>query len=331
MEKLEFSVEDAPARVDRWLATQIDSLSRSHIQKLIEQGHVHINHEICTSKKYALQMGDQVQVQIPAPEPLALEPEPMDLEILFEDDQLLIVNKPAGLVVHPAPGHTKGTLVHGLLAHCQDGQGSTLSGIGGVERPGIVHRLDKDTSGAIVVAKTDQAHQHLQAQIAAKTALRKYVGIVYGRPSAPTGRMDFPIGRHQTDRIKMAVVPVDQGGKAAVTHWQILQPLGNYALVQFQLETGRTHQIRVHCAQMGWPIVGDPLYSRGRSVGVNLSGQVLHAWRLSLKHPVSQADIQVEAPLPTDFVKLLKRLQQQANLSPTNSHFSTEQSIDWLY
>ncbi len=313
MQKLEFSVEGDSARVDRWLASQVDSLSRSHIQKLIEQGHVQINHQICTSKKYALQLGDQVQLRIPAPTPLALEPEPMDLEILFEDDHLLIVNKPAGLVVHPAPGHAKGTLVHGLLAHCQAGQGSTLSGIGGVERPGIVHRLDKDTSGAMMVAKTDQAHQHLQAQIATKTAVREYVGIVYGRPSTPTGYMEFPIGRHPVDRIKMAVVPEEQGGKAAATHWQILQPLGNYALVRFQLETGRTHQIRVHCAQMGWPIVGDPLYSRGRSVGVNLSGQVLHASRLSLKHPVSQAEIEVQAPLPIDFMKLLNRLQQRAD------------------
>lgn len=319
MEKLEFSVEGSAARIDRWLANQVDSLSRSHIQKLIEQGHVQINHEICTSKKYALQIGDQVEVHIPAPQPLALEPEPMDLEILFEDDHLLIVNKPAGLVVHPAPGHATGTLVHGLLAHCQDGQSSTLSGIGGVERPGIVHRLDKDTTGAIMVAKTDQAHQHLQAQIAAKTALREYVGLVYGRPSALTGRMEFPIGRHRSDRIKMAVVPEEQGGKAAVTHWQILQPLGNYALVKFRLETGRTHQIRVHCAQMGWPIVGDPLYSRGRSLKVNLSGQVLHAWHLSLKHPVFHTEISVQAPLPIDFVKLLNRLQQQANLKPMNN------------
>lgn len=319
MEKLEFSVEGSAARIDRWLANQVDSLSRSHIQKLIEQGHVQINHQICTSKKYALQIGDQVEVHIPAPQPLALEPEPMDLEILFEDAHLLIVNKPAGLVVHPAPGHATGTLVHGLLAHCQEGQGTTLSGIGGVERPGIVHRLDKDTTGAIMVAKTDQAHQHLQAQIAAKTALREYVGLVYGRPSALTGRMEFPIGRHRSDRIKMAVVPVEQGGKAAVTHWQILQPLGNYALVKFRLETGRTHQIRVHCAQMGWPIVGDPLYSRGRSLKVNLSGQVLHAWHLSLKHPISHTEISVQAPLPVDFVKLLNRLQQQANLSPMNN------------
>lgn len=319
MEKLEFSVEGSAARIDRWLANQVDSLSRSHIQKLIEQGHVQINHKICTSKKDALQIGDQVEVHIPAPQPLALDPEPMDLEILFEDDHLLIVNKPAGLVVHPAPGHATGTLVHGLLAHCQEGQGSTLSGIGGVERPGIVHRLDKDTTGAIMVAKTDQAHQYLQAQIAAKTALREYVGLVYGRPSALTGRMEFPIGRHRSDRIKMAVVPEEQGGKAAVTHWQILQPLGNYALVKFRLETGRTHQIRVHCAQMGWPIVGDPLYSRGRSLKVNLSGQVLHAWHLSLKHPVFHTEISVQAPLPIDFVKLLNRLQQQANLKPMNN------------
>jgi len=314
MQHLKFEVEGPSIRVDRWLASRVDSLSRSYIQKLIEQGHVRVNQEICISKKYPLQSGDQIQVHIPAPEPLALKPEPMELDILFEDEHLLVVNKPAGLVVHPAPGHRTGTLVHGLLAHCQtsDRQGSTLSGIGGVERPGIVHRLDKDTSGAIAIAKTDQAHQHLQAQIATKTARRVYLGIVYGHPSTSKGCMDFPIGRHPRDRIKMAVVPEDQGGKAATTTWQMLQPLGNYALMQFQLGTGRTHQIRVHCAQMGWPIVSDPLYSRGRSVGVNLSGQVLHAWRLSLVHPISHVSLDVQAQLPKDFVKLLRRLQQHA-------------------
>jgi 23S rRNA pseudouridine1911/1915/1917 synthase len=314
---LAFEVRGSAQRVDRWLANQVETLSRSHIQRLIKQGHVQINHLTCSSKKHLLQVGDQVQVFLPAPAPLALDPEPMDLDILFEDEQLLIVNKPTGLVVHPAPGHTKGTLVHGLLAHCQSSQGqsSSLSGISGVERPGIVHRLDKDTSGAMVVAKTDLAHQHLQAQIAAKTALRQYLGIVYGRPTTLSGRIDFPLGRHPVDRIKRAVVPEERGGKTAVTHWKMLQPLGNYTLIQFQLETGRTHQIRVHCAEMGWPIVGDPLYSRGRSIGVNLSGQVLHSWRLSLSHPISQETIAVEAPLPKDFAKLLQRLQKQVNMA----------------
>lgn len=321
MTRLNFQVEGLSARVDRWLASRVDTLSRSHIQKLIEQGHVQINQKVCNSKKHLLQDGDQVEVYIPAPQPLDLQPEPMELEILFEDEHLLIINKPAGLVVHPAPGHYTGTLVHGLLAHCQipDG-GSSLSGIGGVERPGIVHRLDKDTSGAIMVAKTDQAHQHLQAQIAAKTAHREYLGIVYGQPSTASGRMDFPVGRHPVDRIKMAVVPEDQGGKAAVTHWQMLQPLGNYALMQFQLETGRTHQIRVHCVKMGWPIIGDPLYSRNRKVGVNLSGQVLHAWRLRLHHPISDHQIEVQAPLPEDFSKLLKRLQQRSDSSSVQNN-----------
>jgi 23S rRNA pseudouridine1911/1915/1917 synthase len=314
---LAFEVRGSAQRVDRWLANQVETLSRSHIQRLIKQGHIQINHLTCSSKKHLLQVGDQVQVFLPAPAPLALDPEPMDLDILFEDEQLLIVNKPTGLVVHPAPGHTKGTLVHGLLAHCQSSQGqsSSLSGISGVERPGIVHRLDKDTSGAMVVAKTDLAHQHLQAQIAAKTALRQYLGIVYGRPTTLSGRIDFPLGRHPVDRIKRAVVPEERGGKTAVTHWKMLQPLGNYTLIQFQLETGRTHQIRVHCAEMGWPIVGDPLYSRGRSIGVNLSGQVLHSWRLSLSHPISQETIAVEAPLPKDFAKLLQRLQKQVNMA----------------
>lgn len=298
-------------RLDRWLAGQVD-LSRSHLQKLIEQGHVQINQQVCCSKKHPLKTGDRVQVEIPALEPLQLQPEEIPLNILYEDEQLLIVNKPEGMVVHPAPGHSTGTLVHALLAHCRQADGtSTLSGIGGVERPGIVHRLDKDTSGAIAIAKTDQAHHHLQAQIAAKTAQRDYLAIVYGRPAAASGQINLPIGRHPVDRIKMAVVPEVQGGRPAVTHWQMQERLGNYTLMHFRLETGRTHQIRVHCADQGWPIVGDPLYSRGKSVRVNLAGQVLHAWQLTLQHPITTQAIQVEAPLPDSFLRLLHALRHQ--------------------
>jgi 23S rRNA pseudouridine1911/1915/1917 synthase len=190
------------------------------------------------------------------------------------------------------------------LAHCQD-----LAGIGGVERPGIVHRLDKDTSGAIVVAKTDFIHQHLQGQIKTKTAQRQYLGVVFGCPRESSGRVDLPVGRHPVERKKMAVVPVDKGGRAAVTYWQVRERLSNYTLVQFNLETGRTHQIRVHCAALGWPLVGDPLYSSNRSVGVNLSGQVLHAERLSLQHPMTGETIEAIAPLPADFIKLLTVLR----------------------
>ncbi len=188
-----------------------------------------------------------------------------------------------------------------------------LAGIGGVERPGIVHRLDKDTTGAIVVAKSDRVHQDLRSQIQAKTAVREYWGIVCGSFTANEGTIDLPIGRHPVDRKKMAVVPLDGGGRAATTHWKILERLGNYTLMQFCLATGRTHQIRVHCSHTGHPIVGDPLYSSGRGIKVNLSGQALHARQLSLVHPVSGELIEAIAPLPAEFVKLLKVLRNRIN------------------
>lgn len=291
-------------RLDQWLATRLEGLSRSRLQKLIEQGQVRVNDAVCQSKKLKLNSGDRLIVSVPEPEVLDLVPEEMDLDILFEDEHFLIVNKAVGVVVHPAPGHYTGTLVHGLLAHC----GGNLAGIGGVQRPGIVHRLDKDTTGAIAIAKTDQAHQHLQAQIKAKTAKREYLGVVYGSPNQTSGKIDAPIDRHKTDRKKMAV---SESGRAAVTHWQIQERLGNYSLLHFKLETGRTHQIRVHSAYMGNPIVGDPLYTENRSLKINLTGQALHARRLTLLHPVTGEIIEAIAPLPAEFEKLLKIFRQR--------------------
>jgi len=307
--QLEEKGDEGGDRIDRYLAQQLPDLSRSRIQQLIEQGNVQVNGTVCTSKKTTVQSGDQISLTIPEAKPLDLQPEAIPLDILYEDDTLIIVNKPAGLVVHPAAGHENGTLVNALLAHCQN-----LAGIGGVQRPGIVHRLDKDTTGAIVIAKTDFAHQHLQAQLKAKTARREYLGVVYGSPSATSGTIDQPIGRHLIDRKKMAVVPVEKGGRLAVTHWQLQERLGNYTLMHFQLETGRTHQIRVHSAYIGHPIVGDPLYSSGRNLGVNLTGQVLHAWRLQLLHPVTEELIEVTAPLPKTFSTLLDVLRRRGAL-----------------
>ncbi len=261
---------------------------------------------MCSSKKAKIATGDWIRVVIPEPEPLNLTPENISLEILYEDEHLIIVNKPAGMVVHPAPGHYQGTLVHALLYHCD-----TLAGIGGVERPGIVHRIDKDTTGAIVVAKSDRAHQNLQAQIKAKTARREYWGIIYGSFASETGKIDLPIGRHRGDRQKMAVIPVEQGGREAVTHWKTLERIGNYSLSQFLLETGRTHQIRVHCAYLGHPLLGDTTYGSHRSLKVNLSGQALHARQLSLLHPVSGEMITAIAPLPAEFTKLLQVLRNR--------------------
>ena len=315
MTEINLQVDEKGERIDRYLAQNLPDLSRSRIQQLIEQEQVQVNDNLCTSKKVTLQRGDRISITIPEAKPLDLQPEAIPLDILYEDESLIIINKPAGLVVHPAAGHESGTLVNALLAHC-----SNLAGIGGVQRPGIVHRLDKDTTGAIAIAKTDQAHQHLQAQLKAKTALREYLGVVYGAPSAESGTIDQPIGRHPLDRKKMTILPVDKGGRTAITHWQIKERLGNYTLIHFQLETGRTHQIRVHSTHMGHPIVGDPVYSSGRSVGVNLPGQALHAWRLRLQHPVSGEWIEAIAPIPPTLSKLLEVLRLRA-ASLTPRHF----------
>lgn len=252
-----------------------------------------------------MQVGDRIQVTIPEAKPLDLTPEAIPLDILYEDKHLIIINKSAGLVVHPAPGNMSGTLVNGVLAHC----GEQLLGIGGVQRPGIVHRLDKNTTGAIVVAKTDLAHSHLQAQMKAKTARREYLAVVYGAPKATIGTIDAPLGRHPVDRKKNAVVPEHRGGRHAVTHWQVEERLGNFSLLRFRLETGRTHQIRVHSTHVGMPLVGDPTYGSGRDVGVNLPGQALHAERLELQHPATGELVVAIAPLPEHFQTLLRVLR----------------------
>ncbi|BAY24278.1 ribosomal large subunit pseudouridine synthase D [Calothrix sp. NIES-2100] len=307
MSEFNLQVQENSERLDRYLSQELPDLSRSRIQQLIEQGQVQINGKVCASKKVNVKAGDRIILDIPAAQPLELQAEDIALDILYEDDQLIILNKPAGLVVHPAPGHPDGTLVNALLAHCPN-----LPGIGGVQRPGIVHRLDKDTTGAIAIAKTDIAYQHLQAQLQAKTARREYLGVVYGAPKVESGVIDLPIGRHRQDRKKMAVVPIEEGGRNAITHWQIQERLGNYTLIHFQLETGRTHQIRVHSAKIGHPIVGDPIYASGRSIGVNLPGQALHAWRLKLQHPLSGNLIEVTATPPQTFLTLLEVLRRRA-------------------
>ena len=268
-----------------------------------------LNGNLCTDKKAPVQVGDKIALTIPESRPLEIAAESIPLDILYEDNHLVIVNKPAGLVVHPAPGNMDGTLVNALLAHC----GEQLTGIGGVERPGIVHRLDKGTSGAIVVAKSEFAHRDLQDQMKAKTARREYLGVIYGVPQSVTGTVDAPIGRHPSDRKRQAIVPLEKGGRVAVTHWQVEERLGNFTLMRFRLETGRTHQIRVHCAHLGHPIVGDPTYGTGRSVGVNLPGQALHAERLTVCHPVTKEWITAIAPLPAHFVKLLTVLRNRAS------------------
>jgi 23S rRNA pseudouridine1911/1915/1917 synthase len=292
-------------RLDVWLTEQLPDFSRSRWQKLIAQGQVLVANRVCTDKKYRLKSGERVCISVPPPDPIDLVPESIPLDLLYEDKHLLIVNKPAGMVVHPSAGHATGTLVHALLAHCP------LSSIGGIQRPGIVHRLDKDTTGAMVVAKTDFAHQHLQQQLQAKTARREYLGVVYGTPKTDRGTIDLPVGRHPVDRQKNAIVPLDRGGRSAVTHWQIEERLPSFSLLKFRLETGRTHQIRVHTTQMGHPIVGDPVYGTGRSIGVKLPGQALHAWHLELIHPLTGELLSVTAPIPNYFLTLLQVLRNR--------------------
>jgi 23S rRNA pseudouridine1911/1915/1917 synthase len=297
-----FEVEQKE-RLDLVLTRHLEDFSRSRLQNLITQGNVLVNGQIASKKNSLLEIGDLVQVNVPASRELSeVEAQDIPLTILYEDKDLIIINKPSGLVVHPAPGHPDGTLVNALLAHCQD-----LRGIGGVERPGIVHRLDRDTTGAMVVAKNDYAHQHLQQQLKEKTARREYWGIVHGSPRITSGTIDQPIGRHRIERKKMAIVA--QGGKEAITHWQLKERLGSYSLLNYRLETGRTHQIRVHSSFMGHPIVGDSLYGSGKSPGVRLEGQALHAWQLSLIHPRTAKELTVTAPPPESFNKLLSLLR----------------------
>ena len=290
------------------MAQQVSELSRARVQKLIEQGEIQLNGSVCESKKELVNAGDRVLITVPEATPYELIPEDIPLDILYEDDQLLILNKPAGMVVHPAPGHDSGTLVHALLAHC----GDQLTGVGGVQRPGIVHRLDKNTTGAMVVAKTESALHSLQSQIQAKTARREYLGLINGSPQEDRGTINQPVGRHPKHRKKMAVLPVERGGREAVTHWKVVERMGNYTLMHFQLETGRTHQIRVHSTYIGCPIVGDSEYGSGKSLGVNLPGQALHAFRLTLTHPVTEERVVGEAPLPEVMEKLILRMRSRA-------------------
>ncbi|MCP9775397.1 RluA family pseudouridine synthase [Cyanobium sp. WAJ14-Wanaka] len=293
-----------PMRLDRWLVAQRPEQSRARIQKFIDAGYVRVN-GITGRAKTPLRQGDSVELWMPPPEPLEyLKPEAMPLDVLFEDDHLIVLNKPAGLTVHPAPGNRNGTLVNGLLHHCPD-----LPGIGGEMRPGIVHRLDKDTTGCIVVAKSQEALVKLQVQIQKRIASRQYLAVIHGVPSADEGTVIADIGRHPIDRKKYAVV--SEGGRHACTHWRLVERLGDYSLLRFKLDTGRTHQIRVHCAHLGHPIVGDLTYSRCRKLPMALPGQALHAVQLGLDHPITGERLKFEAPLPEMFERLLAVLRRR--------------------
>jgi 23S rRNA pseudouridine1911/1915/1917 synthase len=289
-----------PMRLDRWLVAQRPEQSRARIQKFIDAGYVRVN-GVTGRAKTPLRQHDTVELWMPPPEPLPyLLAQDIPLDVLYEDAHLIVLNKPAGLTVHPAPGNKDGTLVNGLLHHCPD-----LPGIGGEMRPGIVHRLDKDTTGCIVVAKSQEALVKLQVQIQQRVASREYLAVVHGAPAADHGTIVGAIGRHPADRKKYAVVH-DDSGRHACTHWTLLERLGDYALLRFKLDTGRTHQIRVHCAHIGHPIVGDPVYSRCRKLPIALPGQALHAFQLGLDHPITRERLLFEAPPPQQRQQLLE-------------------------
>ena len=291
---------ELPMRLDRWLVDQRPEQSRSSIQKFINSGLVLINFKTAKSKT-PLKRGDNVQIWLPPPEPLPyLKAEKMNIDIIYEDKHIIVINKQSGLTVHPAPGHKSGTLVNGLLAHCEN-----LPGINGKLRPGIVHRLDKDTSGCMVVAKDQESLVNLQIQIKNKIASRNYLAIIHGAPNTSEGKIIGNIGRHPSDRKKYAVVD-EKAGKYACTHWKLIEKFGNYSLMSFKLETGRTHQIRVHCSFLKHPIVGDPLYGRCKKLPCNLRGQALHANKLGLVHPINGENMIFEADPPIEFKKLLK-------------------------
>lgn len=294
--------EDAGTRLDSFLAASLPELTRSAAARLIETGQVAVNGRPAV-KSGRLSGNETVCVVLPAPEPVEAVPQDIPLDVVYEDRDVIVVNKPSGLVVHPAPGHPNGTLVNALLYHC----GESLSGIGGALRPGIVHRIDRDTSGLIIAAKNDAAHQALSAQLQDHTLARTYEAIVIGNLREDAGTVDAPIGRHRTDRKKMAVV--DRGGKSAVTHWEVLERFPGYTYIRCRLETGRTHQIRVHMAYIGHPILGDTVYGAKKSVA-GLTGQCLHAVGLRFLHPRSGEAVELSCPLDPEFTAVLEKLRK---------------------
>jgi len=321
---VEATESDLGLRLDIFLSQRLPELSRTRVQALIKQGEVRSDAATIVDAKYRVKPGDRFEVTVPPPVPAEPEAETIPLNILYEDDALIVIDKPAGLVVHPGAGHSSGTLVNALIAHC----GESLSGIGGVARPGIVHRLDKDTSGILVVAKTDQAHRALAAEFAdhgREGALeRSYLALVWGTPPRPDGTIDAAMGRHPTSRTKMAVL--SNKGRHAVTHYRVLETFGGHppiaSLLECTLETGRTHQVRVHLAHLGTPVIGDPLYAQGfksklRNLPeplctklMQLDRQALHAARLAFTHPKTGTLLEFNSPLPDELAEILERFKE---------------------
>lgn len=298
---LRASEESKNQRLDAFLASSLDGLTRSQATRLIESGEVAVNGR-AVSKSYKLAGGEDIVVTLPEPEPVEAVPQDIPLDVVYEDADVIVVNKPSGMVVHPAPGHPDGTLVNALLYHCA----GTLSGIGGALRPGIVHRIDRDTSGLIIAAKNDAAHQYLSAQLADHTLARTYECIVVGKLREDRGTVDAPIARHPTDRKRMAVIA---GGREAVTHWEVIARYPGYTHVRCRLETGRTHQIRVHMAYIGHPILGDTVYGAKKEVP-GLTGQCLHAVGLRFLHPRTHEVVELSCPLPEEFTRMLQKIRK---------------------
>jgi len=299
---MEFIVEQPAPRLDRYLCERSPDRSRAEIQRWIREGHVLVNARLAKPGQ-ALKAGDRVQVSIPATRESAIEPEPIALSIVYEDEDIIVVDKPAGMVVHPAAGHASGTLVNAILHHCPE-----LAGVGGVRRPGIVHRLDKDTSGLILVAKNDRAHRHLQAQFKARAVEKIYLALVHGRVEPRRGRIDAAIGRHRRHRQRMAVLPEGQG-RSAQTDYEVIAYYREATLVEARPLTGRTHQIRVHFASIGRPLVGDELYGLRRDP-FRLGRHFLHAHRLRFRRPRDESWLSLASPLPAELTALLHRLEE---------------------
>lgn len=300
--KAEYTPGEELLRIDRFLGSRLEQVSRSYLQKLVKEGAVLVNGKPVKSS-YKVENGDWIRLEIPDAVEPEIEAEEMDLDILYEDSDIILINKPKGMVVHPAAGHYSGTLVNGLMAHCKD----ELSGINGVMRPGIVHRIDMDTTGVLIVCKNDKAHNAIAEQLKVHSITRKYYAIVHGVLKEDTGTVNAPIGRHPVDRKKMSIN--EKNGKEAVTHYRVLRRFRRFTFVECQLETGRTHQIRVHMASIGHPLLGDQVYGPAKVPFSGLQGQTLHAGVLGIIHPSTGEYMEFTAPLPDYFEAVLKKLE----------------------
>lgn len=297
-------VEQEKERIDKYLVNKLPEFSRMMIQKLIEQEQILVNTKPVKTS-YVVQVGDVIDVAVPQAKPTHLEPQEIPLKIVYEDQDIIVVNKEKGMVVHPAAGNPDGTLVNAIMAHCKE----NLSGIGGELRPGIVHRLDKDTSGLLIIAKNDKAHIEISKQIQERKVKKTYLALVRGVIPENEATIDMPIGRSMQDRKKMAVT---KKGKVAITHFKVLERFSKYTFLQIQIETGRTHQIRVHLAEIGYPVVGDMVYSNGKNE-FGVEGQMLHAKSLDFLHPITKEKMHLEAPLPEYFKEVLEKLENQSS------------------